>query len=281
MGIDIDHLKTFIEVNRTKHFGKAAEHLFISQSTVSARIQHLENIVGAPLFTRARNDIQLTPSGLRLLRYAESIVTTWHRARQEITIGEDGRVPLLIAGLPSLWDIFLQDWLHMLWRSNSDLAIYTEALPIEMMTRKLLDGMLDLAFVFEAQQLSSLCIREIARVPLVMVSSEPGKSCQEAVQSAYVLVDWGTSFSIEHAQHFPGIQPPLLHMALGRTARDFIMACGGSAYLAQPMIRDALQKQALFLVADAPVIVRSAHAVYSMDNPKRKLLEQVLAGFSA
>jgi len=37
--VDIELLKTFLEVNRTRHFGKAAEHLFLTQSAVSARIR--------------------------------------------------------------------------------------------------------------------------------------------------------------------------------------------------------------------------------------------------
>ena len=59
------------------------------QSAISARIRHLEDQVGAPLFTRDRNDIRLTAVGKRLLPHAESIVTAWHRARQEVTLGAD------------------------------------------------------------------------------------------------------------------------------------------------------------------------------------------------
>jgi DNA-binding transcriptional LysR family regulator len=72
--MDIDLLKTFLEVNRTRHFGRAAENLFLTQSAVSARVRQLEDTIGVPLFTRTRNDIQLTPAGTRLLKYAESIL---------------------------------------------------------------------------------------------------------------------------------------------------------------------------------------------------------------
>ena len=75
--MDIDALKTFVEVNRTRHFGQAAKNLYVTQSTVSARIRMLENRVGVPLFVRERNNIQLTAAGLKLLRYAENILTSW------------------------------------------------------------------------------------------------------------------------------------------------------------------------------------------------------------
>jgi hypothetical protein len=67
-------LVTFLELARTRHFGKAAEHLFVTQSAVSARIRLLEATLGVALFTRKRNDIRLTRAGERLQRHAETIV---------------------------------------------------------------------------------------------------------------------------------------------------------------------------------------------------------------
>ena len=65
--IDIVLLRTFLELNRTRHFGKAAENLYITQSTMSARIRQLEDILGAVLFIRQRNNIHLTPAGQKLI----------------------------------------------------------------------------------------------------------------------------------------------------------------------------------------------------------------------
>ena len=61
--MDIDLLKTFVEVVRTRHFGRAAENLYITQSAVSFRIRQLEQSLGVNLFIRQRNNIQLTAPG--------------------------------------------------------------------------------------------------------------------------------------------------------------------------------------------------------------------------
>ena len=45
--MDIDLLRTFVEVSSTRHFGKAAQNLFVTQSAVSARIRLLERTLGA------------------------------------------------------------------------------------------------------------------------------------------------------------------------------------------------------------------------------------------
>lgn len=60
--MDTELLKTFLEVSRTRHFGRAAEALYLTQSAVSFRIRQLENQLGVNLFTRHRNNIRLTSS---------------------------------------------------------------------------------------------------------------------------------------------------------------------------------------------------------------------------
>ena len=69
--MDTELLKTFLEVGHTRHFGKAAENLYLTPSAVSFRIKQLESLLGVELFSRHRNNIQITPAGERMLPYAE------------------------------------------------------------------------------------------------------------------------------------------------------------------------------------------------------------------
>ena len=277
--MDIEFLKTFIEVNNTRHFGKASDNLFITQSTVSARIRQLEDEVGASLFVRNRNDIQLTPAGQRLLKYAENIINTWSRARQEIAIEEEDGIPLTIAGLPSLWDISLQDWLHFTAKKFPDMMLHAEVLVPEVMTKRLIEGTLDIGFMFEAPQVSALQILDITTIPLLLVSSSKGLTAAQALESSYVFVDWGTSFSISHARHFPDMPAPSMRMGLGRMALEYLLVRGGAAYLAEPMVQEYIDAGKLFYVQDAPVIERNATAVFSHQSEKHGLISKVLEYF--
>ena len=99
--MDIDLLRTFLEVQRTRHFGHAAKSLFVTQSAVSSRIRLLEEMVGAQLFTRTRNDIQLTSAGKRLLKTAEAILHLWEEAKGTINQTEEDQQLLVVAGLTS------------------------------------------------------------------------------------------------------------------------------------------------------------------------------------
>lgn len=274
--MDTDLLKTFMEVYRTRHFGRAAENLYLTQSAVSARIRLLEETLGVQLFSRERNNIQLTPAGKRLLKHAESMLNAWQRARQDVALDEEHKIPLAVGGAFSLWDILLQDWLHAVYREFPHIVLQAEARDHATLVRMLQEGTLDLAFLFEPPQTPEWLVKDIAAIRLVMVSSKQGLTAEQAVSQYYVMVDWGTSFAIAHARHFPDMPAPSIHMALGRIALAFLLDCGGSAYMAESMVANHLQEKRLFPVEDAPVIDRHAYAVYPVRSERLEVIKSVL-----
>ena len=279
--MDINDFRTFIEVSRTRHFGQAARNLCITQSAVSARIRQLEEALGKQLFIRQRNNIQLTPAGEQLLSYAEIITTAWSGARQTIGLSENDSTSLLVGGLPGLWDILLQDWLHAVYAENDKLIIHAEIHGTEVLHRRVLSGTLDLAFVYEAPVNDMLGIKAIADIPLKMVSSSAHRTAGEATTENYVMVDWGTSFLNEHARYFPDMPAPVLHTDLGRIAFNFIAHRGGSAYLAEPMCSEFIAKGKLHLVEDAPTFQRTAYAIYHEGNDKKAFILQQIEAVKA
>jgi DNA-binding transcriptional LysR family regulator len=138
-----------------------------------------------------------------------------------------------------------------------------------------LNNTIDVAFVFDAPQNDNLIVRSIADINLIMVSSQ-SQSAAQAIAENYILVDWGTSFLTQHARQFTDLPSPKLHIGLGRIALEFILACGGSAYLAEPMVQPQLQQGTLYRVDDAPVIERTAYAISSKQSEKADLIDQLL-----
>jgi DNA-binding transcriptional LysR family regulator len=274
--MDIELLKTFVEVNRTRHFGRAADNLFLTQAAVSARIRLLEQSTGVPLFTRERNNIQLTVAGQKLLGYAEMMINTWNRARHEIAAEDEDKQPLAIGAVASLWDMMLDDWVDMLYAKIPDLLLHAEVSDSNALLRRTRDGTLDLALMYESPQIKGLTVDEFAMIQLVMVSTKPDISYEDAIAEDYVFVDWGTSFSIAHAQAFPDLATPVLRVDGGRMARSFISNRGGSAYLADHMVADDLESGQLHLVNDAPAIDRVAYAVYAGKSDRLDLIQKAI-----
>ena len=278
--MDIDALKTFLEVNRIRHFGRAADNLYVSQSTVSARIKLLEDQIGIPLFVRQRNNIQLTDAGQRLVRYAENIVTNWVRARQEIGISEQAHIPLVVGAASSLWDSILQDWIIYLYETRAELILHAEVQTPDVLLRRTLERSMDIAFVFDNPMPGDMECEEVAHVPLIMVSTSPDLSLQEAMQLNYIMVDWGTSFANTHARYFPDAPIPAMRVMQARLARDVMLKRGGTAYITEPMVLHLIEKGLLHRVKDAPVIDRTVYALYHHKHEQLNLIKQACAYFT-
>lgn len=279
--MDISLLRTFLEVARLRHFGKAADTLCVTQSAVSARIKQLESTLDVALFIRKRGDIQLTVAGNRLQRHAETIVKGWARARQDIAMESSLSDSISIGCMNDLWSITVKGLCLQLIQQAPEMLLQVEILTGETLIQRLTSGLLDLAVMFEPPQMSELMIRKVRDVPLVMVSSRPGLLAAEAVQSGYTLVDWGNSFASLHAEHFPDAPVPMMRAGSGGLAYDLIQKRGGTAYLAEPMVAEALQQGSLFRVGDAPVLERQVYLVIRPESEQRKPVRHAIACLQA
>ncbi|TZE81900.1 LysR family transcriptional regulator [Calorimonas adulescens] len=72
--MDITSLRYFIKVCQNHSFTKTAKELFITQQALSKRINNLEKEIGAPLFIRNSNGVDLTDFGKYILPKTEALV---------------------------------------------------------------------------------------------------------------------------------------------------------------------------------------------------------------
>jgi DNA-binding transcriptional LysR family regulator len=79
--VRIDDVRTFLEVATTGSFSAAANRLHVTQPTVSARIQALEEELDRPLFVRGRAGARLSAAGTQFERYAVTLVQAWQQVR--------------------------------------------------------------------------------------------------------------------------------------------------------------------------------------------------------
>lgn len=70
-GVQLVQIEGFLEVARRGSVSRAAEALFVTQPTLTARLHGLERELGAPLFVRTPHGMRLTDAGRALVPYAE------------------------------------------------------------------------------------------------------------------------------------------------------------------------------------------------------------------
>lgn len=278
--MDTELLKTFMEVSRTRHFGRAAENLYLTQSAVSFRVRQLESLLGVELFSRQRNNIQLTPAGERLLPLAENSVRLEQRIRHEVARVETLDQPLGIGALPVLWEVLLNRQLGRMFDDVSDLRLTAVSHSSGTLIRQLLERSLDLAFLLDAPKVDELTAVEVLQLPLHFVSSVAGQDIAAALAAPVVNLDWGVSttglLTDGRARHSPALTTNSVQLAV-----DVISRQGGSAYLPSTLLESASYEGRLFPVADAPVVHRPVYATFLTGRADDSLLVSVMQKLSA
>ncbi|GAA1528372.1 LysR family transcriptional regulator [Kribbella lupini] len=76
MDLDLRKLRYFAAVAEHRHFGRAADALYIAQPVLSRQIRALERELGCELFVRTTRSVQLTPAGEQLREEAAGVLAS-------------------------------------------------------------------------------------------------------------------------------------------------------------------------------------------------------------
>jgi LysR family hydrogen peroxide-inducible transcriptional activator len=144
------------------HFGHAAEDCHVSQSTLSAAIQELEDLLGAPLLERTKRTVVPTALGRdiavrarALLKDAEDLVDVAQAARDPMA------GPLHLGVIPTIGPFLLPNVMPLLRSSFPRLKLYLK----EDQTARLLDqldtGTLDAAVIALPYRLDDLEVMDL------------------------------------------------------------------------------------------------------------------------
>ncbi|MBV7314347.1 LysR family transcriptional regulator [Shewanella sp. NIFS-20-20] len=266
--MDTDLLKTFLEVSRTRHFGKAADNLYLTRSAVSFRVKQLESLLGVALFERQRNNIHPTYAGERMLVHAEAVLTAWERAKQDVSLSEQHSIQLAIGTGPNIWETFLKRRMQRLYQGVEGVALRTDEKPNAVVARQLLDKTLDISITLDPPQLDELEQVAIGQLSLVLVSSQAETDVESMANLAYVKVDWGTAFNSWHAQHYSFLPVPMLQTSSADMALNYLLAQTSMAFLPLDLVEPYLAAGQLHVVRGASGLQRNVYLTYWPQSSK-------------
>jgi DNA-binding transcriptional LysR family regulator len=92
-----EQLDAFVQVARRGSVSRAAEALYVTQPTLTARLKGLEQDLDAKLFVRSQRGMRLSDAGRAFLPYAERTLDTISSGRRlltELARGESGQLAL-------------------------------------------------------------------------------------------------------------------------------------------------------------------------------------------
>lgn len=270
--MDTELLKTFLEVSRTRHFGRAAEALYLTQSAVSFRIRQLENQLGVNLFTRHRNNIRLTTAGEKLLPYAETLMNTWQAARKEVA-HTSRHNEFSIGASASLWECMLNAWLGRLYQlqePQSGLQFEARIAQRQSLVKQLHERQLDLLITTEAPKMDEFSSQLLGHFTLALYCSSPARKKSEL---NYLRLEWGPDFQQHETGLIAADEVPVLTTSSAELARQQLSALNGCSWLP---VNWANEKGGLHTVVDSATLSRPLYAIWLQNSDKYSLICDLL-----
>jgi DNA-binding transcriptional LysR family regulator len=111
--MDIKWLEDFLSLVDTRNFTRSAELRFTTQPAFSRRIKGLEEWVGASLFERSAQPVELTPAGHKLRPVADEVLRRLYQVKEDIRhVAEVSASTITFAATHSLSLTFFPRWVR-------------------------------------------------------------------------------------------------------------------------------------------------------------------------
>lgn len=271
--MDIQLVRTFLEIVSAGSFLNAAERLHVTQSAVSLRVKRLETELGRKLFFRTQGGVELTPAGVRFERHARTFTKVWEEAKYDVSLPADFEDTLSIGCQFSLWPKLGGRLLRRLEKIETAVAFRVETGRAEHLMHALIQGALDIALLYTPQVRPGLGIDRLIDEALILVSTNPDYASE--LDERYVFIDWGAEFATAHAFQYPKFGAARTTLGIGPLALNYIVEQKKAAYFPTRVVKPLIDEGKLHIVKNAPVFPFPAYVVWS-ESDNSELLTRVL-----
>ena len=222
-----DQIETFLTVVSCGNITAAANELFVTQSTVSSRIQSLENELGTSLLIRAKghHNVELTSYGQSFIPIASQWTSLWKHT-QQLKAHEDVQV-LTIASIDSVNNYTLVRLFekHIAEFPNIKLRIHTHhSNEIHGLVE---NRVADLGFVFSRVNYPNIISRPVYRELMYLICRKDSPyydemSCDELAVEDEVFLRWGQDYQQWHDRHWSPDRYSAISVNTGSTLQRFL-----------------------------------------------------------
>lgn len=252
-------IQTFLAIVETGNLVRAAERLHVTQSTVTARLNALEEEIGQQLFHRRKTGAELTSAGFKFERYAQLMTDLWRQAKQETSLPDKVHAICNIGCHPDLWPGLGERLLSHLRATEAQMAVSAWTGDQPELVRWLSSGLIDIAICYSPILRENWLLHPLPDDRLVQVATV--KRGLMRWDPDYIYVDHGEEFRKNHAATYPDGDTPTVTFGSPVWALEHLLKTGGSAYLPERLVADQLRERQLFPVQGAREFQRSIYLV--------------------
>lgn len=250
--MELRHLRYFAALAEELHFGRAAEKVFVAQSTLSQQIQTFEEELGVRLFERSKRSVALTEAGTTFLPYARRVLQEARRAERVAQAAKRGTAGFLRIGYEAT---AMRSGLPEAIKAFREAAPGVELDLVERGSRAqaeaLRDGRADVGFVFLPIDERGLRVEEVDTAPTLVVLPEGHRLArQEAVPLGELAEEPHVMWARDVA---PGVYD------------NYVRACHAAGF-APHVVQEIRQMESLLGLVSAGLGVATAHRVRAQSH---------------
>ncbi|MDO3411996.1 LysR family transcriptional regulator [Saccharibacillus sp. CPCC 101409] len=255
--MNIENIESFVYINHYGSFNKTAEALFLSQPSVTARIQTLERELGCRLFDRIGKQVVLTEEGRKFLPYAQEMLKTLQKGRQHIRRSEKLPQELRIGSTISVSNYLIPELLPRLQERYPGLHVKLSTGGTDEVVRRLLAGEIDLGFIRKVMH-PSLKTAAFYEDPIHLYvradhpfAQEESVSIEELQDRRLVFFECGTLDWLRIHRAFEALDSPpeiAFHVDNSETAKKLVLGGAGIGFLPAVCVRDEVRSGRLLPV---------------------------------
>ena len=144
----LQQLEYIIALDKTRHFVRAAEMCGVTQPTLSAMIQKLEDELDCRIFDRSSHPIVPTEVGAMILQQAQVVMFNVHQLRENV-LTQKGSVTgsLSLAIIPTVAPYLLPELITLFRRDYVDISLKISEMRTETIIEKLHSAEIDMAIL--------------------------------------------------------------------------------------------------------------------------------------
>jgi DNA-binding transcriptional LysR family regulator len=243
----IRQIRYFVSTAESGQVSQAAIALSISQSAITTAIKDLEAEVGAALFTRSQQGMELTAAGREMLAHAYEVLAKVDEMTSLRTLGSDLEGKLTLAASYTVIGYYLPHHLERLRRNFPRLEIQLFELNREAIEEGLLANRYDIAVMLTANTSNPDLATEThlssrrrlwvpARHPLL---GRPSVGLEEIAQEPYIMltVDEAAHTSLKYWSKTPYRPQVTLRTSSVEAVRSLVANGQGVAILSDMVHR--------------------------------------------
>lgn len=187
----LQQMEYIVALNKYRHFVLAAEACGVTQPTLSAMIQKLEEELDVKIFNRDRKNISPTSIGEKIIRQAQIALNESLRIREVVADEADSMNGTLRIGvLPTVAPYIVPDFIYRFRESYPNVKLFIDEKEMKALMQNLRFGNIDMAICTQPEDMSNMLSIPVYTEKFVAYFSDKCSKAREIISSGHLPADY-------------------------------------------------------------------------------------------